>query len=167
MNKKLQEFIIPDDDADEIISRVNANIIAGRKKPSKKRKQQRLEDTLQEKVVKYITRTYPDVMFRADTTAGMKLTIGQAMKAKRLGGNTKDWPDLMIMEPKKHHHGLFIELKKEGTKLYKKDGVTFRDDHIKCQNDTLEALNQKGYVAKFACGFEEARAIIDEYMSYY
>lgn len=33
------------------------------------------------------------------------------------------------------------------------------------QYDMLEQLRQRGYMAEFACGFDEAKEIIDEYLA--
>lgn len=60
-------------------------------------------------------------------------------------------------------HGLYLELKKEGTRLRKKNGE-WANDHIAEQADTLDKLRQRGYCAEFAVGFEKAKKIIDEYL---
>lgn len=61
--------------------------------------------------------------------------------------------------------GLFLELKKEGTKLYKADGVTLRaNPHHAEQNAVLEALRRAGYQAEFAVGFKDSKTQIDEYL---
>ena len=60
--------------------------------------------------------------------------------------------------------GLMIELKKAGTRIYRKDGRLVSDAHIREQFDMLEQLRQRGYKAEFACGFDEAKKIIDEYL---
>ena len=59
--------------------------------------------------------------------------------------------------------GLFIELKKDGTRLHKKDG-SWATDHIAEQAETLQALRDRGYQAYFAVGFEEAKKLIDDYL---
>lgn len=59
--------------------------------------------------------------------------------------------------------GLYIELKKEGTLLKKKNGE-WATEHIAEQAEVLESLRQRGYCAEFAVGFEEAKKIIDEYL---
>lgn len=63
----------------------------------------------------------------------------------------------------KHYNGLLIELKKEGTRLKKKDG-SWATDHIAEQAGMLEMLESRGYKAVFAVGFDEAKSIIDEYL---
>ena len=60
--------------------------------------------------------------------------------------------------------GLMIELKKEGTRIFKKDGTLVADEHIREQFDMLAELRNRGYAAEFACGFDEAKKLIDDYM---
>ena len=119
---------------------------------------------LQAQVADYIRLQYPDVIFHSDFGSGIKLTMGQAIKQKRLNGGRRAWPDLFLAEPKGKYSGLFIELKKEGVRVYKKDGTLVSDGHIREQYDMLEQLRRRGYAANFACGFDEAKALIDRYM---
>ena len=60
-------------------------------------------------------------------------------------------------------YGLFLELKKDGTRLKKKNGE-WATKHIAEQADVLEKLRERGYCAEFAVGFDEAKEIIDEYL---
>lgn len=62
------------------------------------------------------------------------------------------------------YYGLFIELKREGTRIFKKDGTLVSDSHIREQYDMLEQLRKRGYAAEFAIGFEGAKKLIDDYM---
>lgn len=62
-----------------------------------------------------------------------------------------------------HYDGLFIEVKRDGTRLKKKNG-DWATTHIKEQNDVLFELRVRGYKAEFAVGFDEAKEIIDEYL---
>ena len=119
---------------------------------------------LQAQVADYIRLQYPDVIFHSDFGSGIKLTMGQAIKQKRLNGGRRAWPDMLLAEPRGDYHALFIELKREGTRIYKKDGTLVSDEHIREQYDMLEQLRRRGYAANFACGFNEAKALIDRYM---
>ena len=128
---------------------------------------------LQAQVADYIRLKYPSVIFHSDFGSGIKLTMGQAIRQKRLNGGRRSWPDMFIAEPqsspdsalpKIHFCGLFIELKKAGTRIYRKDGRLVSDAHIREQFDMLEQLRQRGYMAAFACGFDEAKEIIDRYL---
>lgn len=121
------------------------------------------ESDLQVQVADYLRLRYPKVLFHSDFGSGIKLTQGQAMKQKRQNGGRRGWPDMFIAEPKNGLHGLFIELKKAGTRLKKKDG-TWASEHLAEQNEVLNQLQKKGYAAYFAVGFEEAKDIIDDYL---
>lgn len=61
------------------------------------------------------------------------------------------------------YHGLFLELKKEGTRLKKKNGG-WATEHIAEQAEVLGKLRKRGYCAEFAVGFDEAKRTIDEYL---
>lgn len=137
------------------------------------------ESELQVAVADYIRLRYPNVLFHSDFGSGIKLTKGQAIKQKRQNGGRRGWPDMFIAEPidgmtgervveAEHwlefgHCGLFLELKKDGTRLHKKDG-SWATEHIAEQAETLQALQDRGYETYFAVGFNEAKEIIDEYL---
>jgi len=121
------------------------------------------EATIQLQVCQWLRLQYPDVIFTSESS-GIRLTIGQAKKAKQLrSGN--GLPDLIILEPRGGFNGLCIELKKDSP--YKKDGSLKTDEHLKEQDETLTRLSKKGYYAEFATGFEEAKDIITDYMNTY
>ena len=94
--------------------------------------------------------------------SGVKLTKFQAVKASKLR-SSRAFPDLVIYEPRGNYHGLFIELKAEGTRLYKRN-LTPVTEHIKEQLNMLDKLYERGYCARFAVGFDEAKKLIDEYL---
>lgn len=152
------------------------------------------EAQLQVQVADYIRTKYPNVLFHSDYGSGVKLTMSQAVMQKRQNGGRRSWPDVFIAKGRMQHltkeeidsffesferpehaavalfrmsyrNGLFIELKREGTKIYRKDGKLVADAHIREQFDLLEELADNGYEAEFACGFEEAKRIIDDYLA--
>lgn len=134
------------------------------------------EIDLQQQVADYIRLQYPGAIFHSDFGSGIKLTMGQAIKQKRLNGGRRSWPDMFIAEPKDseirksdtitfwHNNGLFIELKREGTRIFKKDGKLVADEHIREQFDMLHDLRARGYAAEFGIGFEATKKLIDDYM---
>ena len=86
----------------------------------------------------------------------------------------RGFPDLFIAQPVYlrdenlntfHYSGLFLEIKKEGTRLYKKDNTTPVNDHIKEQLEYIRLLNVKGYYARIGIGFDDCKNIIDSYLS--
>lgn len=128
------------------------------------------EDMLHQQVTDYLRLQYPKVLFRTDFAAGIKMTPGQAIKHKRLQGGYRAWPDLFIAKPcigmnGPNYHGLFIELKKQGTKILKCNGQLLANKHLQEQHQTLEYLNNLGYRAVFGVGFDETKKIIDQYLS--
>ncbi len=122
------------------------------------------EKILHRQVCQYIRMQYPGILFNSDLAGATKLTIGQATSMKHLRSN-RGWPDIFIAEPGKKfkYHGLFIELKTEGTKIFNSKGFP-ATPHIAEQFLILERLSNKGYVAEFAVGFNEAVRIIKEYL---
>lgn len=60
-------------------------------------------------------------------------------------------------------YGIFIELKKDGARLKKKNGE-WATEHIAEQAKVIEDLRKLGYCAEFAVGFDQAKKIIDEYL---
>lgn len=114
-------------------------------------------------VVEYLTIQYPRTIFRTDL-GGIRLPIGLAVKVAKLQCG-RAFPDLVVMEPRRGHHGLCIELKRDHAELYKKDGQMRDDVHFAEQAAMLEELKRRGYWAVFACGFEEAKRVIDWYLS--
>jgi hypothetical protein len=114
-------------------------------------------------IADYLRYQYPQVIYRFDLAADLKLTIGQASKHKRLQ-RYRGYPDLFIAEPKGKNGGLYLEIKKAGTKIFKKDGALVADKHIREQFDMLHDLRRKGYAAEFGIGFDATKELIDDYM---
>lgn len=112
-------------------------------------------------VCNYIRYQYPNVLFNTDLS-GIKMTMGQAIQTKSLRSG-KGFPDIMIFEPRAGKHGLFIELKKTGEKIFKKGGE-FKSEHLEEQAAMIAKLNERGYYATFCTGFDEAISIINWYL---
>ena len=131
------------------------------------------ESDLQIQVADYLRLRYPKVMFHSDFGSGIKMTKGQAVKQYRQNGGRRGWPDMFIAEPKiepgfedtwrYQATGMFLELKKEGTRIYKKDGSP-ASDHIAEQLAVLEQLGHRGYACYMVAGFDEAKQVIDDYL---
>lgn len=144
------------------------------------------EHDIYAQIADYMRYQYPDVIYRFDLAADLKLSIGQARKHKRLQ-HYRGYPDMFIAEPYcrvhesmatsddktraaiagylEEYNGLFLEIKKPGTRIFTKKGLLVADGHIREQYDMLEDLRQRRYKAEFAIGFDEAKRIIDEYLN--
>lgn len=78
-----------------------------------------------------------------------------AIRFKRLEaqGFVQGVPDIFLAVPRDERSGLFIEMKRKG-------GVTSPE-----QEAIIERLRERGYDAHVAYGFEEARSLVDRYLS--
>lgn len=128
------------------------------------------EAELQANVARYIRIRYPDVLFHSDFGSGVKLTPWQAKMQRAQNGGIRAWPDLFIAEPiyeevEQWKAGFMIELKKEGVRLKKKSGE-WASEHIAEQASVLKCLQDKGYKADFAIGYDQAIQMIDEYLKF-
>ena len=133
------------------------------------------EETLHLRVCDYLRKNYPDVLFRTDFSSGMKMSPWQAAKHKKFQ-KSRAWPDLFIAESgvvkfkegnlivNLRKNGMFLELKADSVKLYKKDGTLRKNKHIEEQAEMLEKLRNGNYYAEFAIGYKDAIEQIHEYL---
>lgn len=71
----------------------------------------------------------------------------------------------MVFEPRFQFHGLALELKAVGAKVYKRTGGLYADPHLAEQAAYHERLRAKGYLALFGIGFDECAGILSEYLT--
>jgi hypothetical protein len=71
-------------------------------------------------IAKYMRLKYPKIPYRFDM-AGLNLSVAQASMNKMIQYG-KGWPDMFIAQWNKltGYGGMCLEIKKEGTKLFKK-----------------------------------------------
>lgn len=127
------------------------------------------ESDLYEQIARYLNLRYPQVVYHFDLAGVHNPSPSTRALYGRL--NRRAWPDLFIAEPvlmpgkpskRKAYQGLFLELKRAGTRLKTRDG-RWASPHIAEQAAMLADLQDKGYIAQFACGFVETQEIIDSY----
>ena len=74
---------------------------------------------------------------------------------------------MFIAKPSRGYHGLFLELKKDGVAIYvtkgPRKGELVASEQIEIEAAFLKKMNDEGYLARFAVGFESAKKIIDWY----
>lgn len=112
-------------------------------------------------IATYLKLQYPNIYYRFDLS-GLNLSIAQAGMNKAIQKN-RGYPDLFICKPNHGFHGLFIELKANGTKIVKKNGE-YASEHIREQWATLKILAREGYLTTFAIGFDDVKRILDSYL---
>ena len=100
-------------------------------------------------VIRYIGFRYPNVRI-CSSAGGLFTTKTQAIKNVQ-AGYSAGFPDLFIYEPLGGYHGLAIEVKRIGGRATEE------------QKEWIAALNDRGYFARFAYGFEQAKELIDGY----
>lgn len=104
----------------------------------------------------FVLKKYPMLELMFAINNGLKLSIGQAVKAKRTGTN-KGTPDIMLPCPKNLGSifaiaGLFIEMKKKGGRLSPE------------QKDKIAKLTTAGYKCVVCYSAIEAIREIEEYL---
>jgi hypothetical protein len=120
------------------------------------------ERVIQQALTRWLRQEYPHIDFFNDWASGAYLTAGQ--NNARLDISSRNgWVDLFIPEPSRGYHGLFIELKKEGIRPYLRNGNVSANPQIKKEHEFLLRQHNKGYCARFACGLEKAKELIDWY----
>jgi hypothetical protein len=95
----------------------------------------------------------PELKLLNASLNGVRLTIGQAMKAKRAGMRA-GYPDIFLPIRRGIYSGLFIELKKTGGK---KPGPE--------QEKWLEALSEQGFDTYCCKGSMAAISTIESYLN--
>ena len=123
------------------------------------------EADLYEQVEKWIATHYPSVLRHWDLSG----VWTPSHKIRNLYGrlNGRGWPDLLILKPVSYegiwYPGLALELKRDGTKIYKKDG-TPANEHVAEQLAAIARLREEGYIADITVGFDETVETIGSYL---
>lgn len=158
--------------------RASNSFFSDYQKKSKPRPKSAFAETdLQIKIARYISQEYSDVIFISSGN-GIKKNKAQAGIWRAINSE-KGQPDMILLHPSRGYHGLCLEIKKDGEKVYKKDGSLRRQmvkvknkygivvgeyNHLQKQHDCLLALNNRGYFARFVIGYDKAIQAIDWYM---
>lgn len=130
------------------------------------------EEKLHIEICSYLKQAFPDVIFFSEPS-GLRLSSWHQRKLLKKIRSVGKLPDIFIAFPVEgfdqkgrplKFHGFFLELKAEGTTIFKKDGEVVADQHIRDQRDTLIRLFKLGYAASFGIGFDQCKKIIDDYM---
>ncbi len=98
-------------------------------------------------------RYYPELALLNGSLNGVRLTIGQAVKAKKQGMRS-GFPDIFLPVARGGYHGLFIELKVEPYRNHR--NKTVYPKVSKNQKWWIEELTKHGYRAVICKGFDVA-----------
>jgi hypothetical protein len=125
-------------------------------------RRQKQEESVHVAIAAYIRAQYPNVLFTSESS-GIRVPMHLAVMMKKQRSTHKQ-PDMIVLHPKGIFHGLILEIKKDHSEVFLKDGSISKKAHIQEQNNTLVMLRELGYCAMFACGFDDAKNKIDGYM---
>ena len=116
------------------------------------------EELVVQRLTNHIKMTYPDVIFRLDLAADVKLPIQIAKKFSELHGKySKGYPDLFIARMRKGYGGLYLEVK--ATDKVPNNNHTIRQAYIH------SILRKEGYKVAFCCGYEKCKKMLKEYLN--
>lgn len=79
----------------------------------------------------------------------------------KIMGVKKGVSDFIFLEPRGKYHGLAIEMKNKGVRVYKKNNECY----FPTQEKFLKMCRNRGYKAEFAVGSEEAEKILIDYLN--
>jgi len=113
-------------------------------------------------ICKYIKLQYPSVYFLSDPS-GLKMSIGMATQLKETRSNHAQL-DIIILQPSLSYSALILEVKKDSSEVFKKDGNFRETKHVISQNESIEHLEKTGYKAVYIFSFQHAKDIIDYYL---
>ncbi|MCF8783246.1 hypothetical protein [Rhodococcus ruber] len=127
-----------------------------------------VENDIYRLIAQHLRINYQGVVFHFDTSGVNNTSHYSRGLYKSLNGDP-GWPDLHIAA-KSHsdfgdYLGLFIEVKKPGTRIRKRDGSLVADQHIREQAEMIKRLNSAGYYAAFGIGYDSCKKLIDEYLT--
>jgi len=126
-----------------------------------------LEFELQIGLIIYVKHKYPEFaqIIKGDAFNGLqKLSPYMGSKTKAMG-NIRGWPDFQIPIAKRGYIGFFLELKRLGTTIIKKNKELVADAHIREQWVLLQFLKKQHQFAEFGVGWEQCTSYTDWYMS--
>lgn len=130
-------------------------------------KESDLKDTewkIQLHFCKWIKLQYPNLLFRSDIQSAGKLS-GQMQNIKQILDPYHGFPDVQIYHRSGNFTGLFIELKRENSGTFLKDGSLSKTKHVQEQAEMHKTLRSLGYKVEFAEGCDEAKKILQEYLN--
>ena len=98
-------------------------------------------------------REHPELDLLQGSLNGVRLTIGQAVKAKK-SGMKAGYPDCFLPIARHGYHGLFIEMKRRKGGRMSKEQIEY-----------FEKLTAQGYLCQECKGSDSAISILKWYLS--
>lgn len=99
------------------------------------------------------------VLWTATANGGSLRGGAQSWAKLKSQGVKNGVPDILVFEPRLIYNGIAIELKRRNFKMHK-------NNHLSVQAKYLKDLESKGWFTMFACGAEEAIAVLSWYLTH-
>ena len=112
---------------------------------------------------KWLKMQYPQVRFRSDIQSAGKLSPAM-QNIKLILDPFRGFPDITIYLKRGEFCGLMIEMKRENSGLYLKDGSLSNSKHVQEQGKMHEFLRDNLWKVEFAEGMDGAKIIFEEYV---
>jgi hypothetical protein len=114
---------------------------------------------------KWLKMQYPQVRFRSDIQSAGKLSPAM-QNIKLILDPFRGFPDITIYLKRGRFCGLMIEMKRENSGLYIKDGSLSNSKHVQEQGKMHEFLRDNGWKVEFAEGMDGAIDLFENYLLY-
>ena len=114
---------------------------------------------------KWLKMQYPQVRFRSDIQSAGKLSPAM-QNIKLILDPFRGFPDITIYLKRGEFCGLMIEMKRENSGLYLKDGSLSNSKHVQEQGKMHEFLRDNAWKVEFAEGMDEAILVFKNYLLY-
>src|SRR5450755_424566 len=117
-----------------------SRLIYIRKKPERGAIKQR-EKSIQKALIVTLRREFPFVVdFFNDWASGAYLTPGQSQQRRALSSG-RGWSDFFLPWPSRGFHGMFLEIKREDVRIYRRDGKLVANEQVKTEAAFLKRMN--------------------------
>lgn len=121
------------------------------------------ETDLQNAICSWLTLNYPEVRYTS-TLNGVYLPPKLAKISKKQNSH-RGIPDLIIHKVIPPYAGFYLELKKDGIKIFKvRTPNEYKDEHTAEQADYIFYLRNEGYYADFGLGYVDSIIKIRSYL---
>jgi hypothetical protein len=114
---------------------------------------------------KWLKMQYPQVRFRSDIQSAGKLSPAM-QNIKSIIDPFRGFPDITIYLKRGEFCGLMIEMKRENSGLYLKDGSLSNSKHVQEQGKMHEFLRDNAWKVEFAEGMDGAIDLFENYLLY-
>ena len=112
---------------------------------------------------KWLKMQYPEVRFRSDIQSAGKLSPAM-QNIKSIIDPFRGFPDITIYLKRGRFCGLMLEMKRENSGLYLKDGSLSNSKHVQEQFEMHEFLRENAWKVEFAEGMDGAKIKFKEYL---